>query len=67
MESIGRSYPTGGCTIGSQVESPERLLEQLLDLEGKLEADIARKPKHQKPQLQAIWRDMTVAINKRLS
>jgi hypothetical protein len=43
------------------------LLEQLLDLESKLEADIARKPKHQEPQSQAVWHDMTAAINRSLS
>ena len=32
------------------------LLERLVALETLLENDLARKPKHQKPQLQAQWR-----------
>ena len=32
------------------------LLERLVALEMLLEEDLARKPKHQKPQLQAQWR-----------
>jgi hypothetical protein len=32
------------------------LLERLVALETLLEDDLARKPKHQKPQLQAQWR-----------
>jgi len=34
----------------------ELLLERIVDLEAKLEADLARKPKFQKPDLQAAWR-----------
>ncbi|MBN6045307.1 ABC-F family ATP-binding cassette domain-containing protein [Citrobacter sp. ku-bf4] len=34
----------------------EHLLEKLLVLEQRLAEDLARKPRHQKPQLQAQWR-----------
>ncbi|MFS7223346.1 ABC-F family ATP-binding cassette domain-containing protein [Rahnella inusitata] len=38
-----------------QETQEERLLALLLELEGKLEEDRARKPKHQKPGLQDQW------------
>ncbi len=37
-------------------EEEEAQLERLLALEEKLAADLARKPKHQKPARQASWR-----------
>ncbi|MEL6179949.1 MAG: ATP-binding cassette domain-containing protein, partial [Myxococcota bacterium] len=39
-----------------QPDDEELLLEKLLMLEQKLNDDLARKPKHQKPALQAQWR-----------
>ena len=42
----GASAPSGA----------ERQLERLYQLEALLSADLARKPKHQKPQLQREWR-----------
>jgi ABC-type glutathione transport system ATPase component len=38
-------------------DDDDALLERLIDLETRLEEDLARKEKHQKPQLQAQWRD----------
>ncbi|WP_039058440.1 ABC-F family ATP-binding cassette domain-containing protein [Enterobacter sp. Bisph1] len=35
----------------------DALLEELIALESRLEEDLARKAKHQKPQLQAQWRE----------
>ena len=35
---------------------PDALLAELMELEEKLAADLARKPAHQKPHLQAQWR-----------
>lgn len=44
-------------TAGEVQPSPyDDLLERLIALETLLEDDLARKPKHQKPQLQAQWR-----------
>lgn len=37
-------------------EDEDGVLTQLLELESKLEADVKRKPKFRKPQLQAQWR-----------
>ena len=48
-------------------ETSEELLEQLVELEQKLAADLARKSKHQKPRLQTVWRDAITAINERLT
>lgn len=42
------------------------LLEQLLDLEQRLADDLARKPKHQKPLLQAQWRKEIERLNSQL-
>lgn len=44
----------------------EALLAALFLLEEKLQEDLARKPKHQKPALQARWRREIAAINARL-
>ena len=44
----------------------DRLLEQLLDLEQRLADDLARKPKHQKPLLQAQWRKEIEEITAKL-
>lgn len=44
----------------------DALLERLVDLEQKLEADLARKPKFQKPKLQDEWRVEIAELTKRL-
>jgi len=44
----------------------EKLLERIVELEQKLEADQARKPKFQKPALQAQWRQELAALNAQL-
>lgn len=41
----------------AQHEEDEDLLERLVALETLLAEDLARKPKHQKPHLQALWRE----------
>ncbi|HIF6610825.1 TPA: ABC-F family ATP-binding cassette domain-containing protein [Serratia marcescens] len=48
-------------------ESEEALLTALFALESKLEDDLARKPKHQKPALQARWRREIADITARLN
>ena len=42
------------------------LLERLIELEWRLAEDLARKPKHQKPQLQQRWREEIATINNQL-
>ncbi|MDA0118085.1 ABC-F family ATP-binding cassette domain-containing protein [Vibrio sp. T11.5] len=44
----------------------EQLIEKLYDLETKLEEDVSRKTKHQKPKLQALWRKEIALINQQL-
>lgn len=47
-------------------DDDERLLERILELEALLEADRARKPKFQKPKLQATWAQELAELNGRL-
>lgn len=49
-------------TIESE-EGNDALLERLVMLEQLLADDLARRPKHQKPQLQAQWRDEITMLN----
>ena len=44
----------------------DAVLEQLLELEQRLADDLARKPKHQKPQLQAQWHKEIERLNSQL-
>ncbi|MEE7534668.1 ABC-F family ATP-binding cassette domain-containing protein [Klebsiella huaxiensis] len=44
-------------------EGNDALLERLVMLEQLLADDLARRPKHQKPQLQAQWRDEITMLN----
>ncbi|NDO82251.1 ABC transporter [Citrobacter sp. NCU1] len=50
----------------SLADDSDRLLEKLLLLEQQLADDLARKPKHQKPHLQAQWRQEIDALMLRL-
>ncbi|EGT4382268.1 ABC-F family ATP-binding cassette domain-containing protein [Cronobacter malonaticus] len=43
-------------TAPSETNSDAHLLERLIELEARLNADLERKPRHQKPALQAEWR-----------
>lgn len=43
-------------SLVAELVDEEQLLEKLLVLEQRLAEDLARKPRHQKPQLQAQWR-----------
>ncbi|WNN73895.1 ATP-binding cassette domain-containing protein [Kluyvera cryocrescens] len=44
----------------------DELLERLVMLEQRLAQDLARKPKHQKPQLQQQWQEEIAQINQQL-
>lgn len=46
-----------------QETEEERLLATLMALENKLEDDLARKPKHQKPELQRQWQQKIDELN----
>lgn len=51
----------------THMEESDALLERLISLEQRLAEDMARKPKHQKPQQQARWQEEIAQINARLS
>ncbi|MDZ7280217.1 ABC-F family ATP-binding cassette domain-containing protein [Pantoea eucrina] len=51
----------------SNTEDEEAGLIALLNLESKLEQDLARKPKHQKPALQTQWRAEIQRLKKQLA
>jgi ATPase subunit of ABC transporter with duplicated ATPase domains len=59
-----RSQPDGNTTLMTHNE--EEILQQLIELEDKLSADLARKPKFQKPARQAEWRQQIEALQARL-
>lgn len=46
--------------------SAEQLLERLVELETKLDADLSRKPKFQKPDRQAVWRAEIDSLSEKL-
>lgn len=48
------------------IHEEDALLEKLLELEAKLEADQNRKPTHQKPQLQEEWLEKIAELQERL-
>lgn len=53
--------------VCSAYQEAEILLERLVMLEDMLEKDLARKEKHQKPQLQQQWRHEIDELNKQLA
>ncbi|MFP2470084.1 ABC-F family ATP-binding cassette domain-containing protein [Pseudescherichia vulneris] len=55
--------PTTPARTGSTVQTQDDVLEQLIALETLLADDIARKPKHQKPHLQAQWQKEIRRLN----
>jgi len=44
----------------------ERLLAMLLEVESKLEEDLARKARHQKPELQRQWQQQITELGELL-
>jgi ATPase subunit of ABC transporter with duplicated ATPase domains len=57
------TQPAPPVRTGSPVQSQDDVLEQLIALETLLADDIARKTKHQKPHLQAQWRQEITRLN----
>ena len=58
--SIGTAAPKEG--MAEENSDAERLLLRLCELEDLLNADLARKPKHQKLQQQELWRKEIAAL-----
>lgn len=53
-------------SVAAEPEDIDALLERLIKLETQLAEDLARKVKHQKPQLQAQWREEIARLQQRL-
>lgn len=64
LQSPATQTPPQATTVD---DLQEDLLERLVMLEQLLADDLQRKPKHQKPQLQAQWRQVIEEINIQLS
>ncbi|HCQ8598719.1 ABC-F family ATP-binding cassette domain-containing protein [Klebsiella michiganensis] len=64
LRTAVRRPATQAVTVNSSEpeEDQDALLERLVTLEQLLADDLARKPKHQKPQLQAQWRKEITTI-----
>ena len=60
--AVTQKQHTASAISNEQCEQ-EHLLSNLLELESKLADDLARKPKHQKPELQYQWRQQIDRIN----
>ncbi|MEQ8859625.1 MAG: ABC-F family ATP-binding cassette domain-containing protein [Pseudomonadales bacterium] len=60
------STPAPWHPIAAAPRDEDRLLARIVELEGLLDADRARKPKHQKPQLQHAWQSELDALYRRL-
>ncbi|EGA68358.1 ABC transporter related protein [Vibrio sinaloensis DSM 21326] len=60
---VSNTQPSKAETL---VNSEEELLARLIELESLLEADLARKPKHQKPAMQQRWQEEIHTINQQL-
>lgn len=65
LRNSDRLEPTHPPVIGSAAVTlnDDDLLERLVMLEQRLEEDLARKPKHQKPQLQQQWQEEIMQIH----
>lgn len=53
-------------SLTDEIDDTDALLARLIELESRLQNDLARKEKHQKPLLQAQWREEIDKINSQL-
>jgi ATPase subunit of ABC transporter with duplicated ATPase domains len=56
-------FSASGVKTRSAIDDMDDLLDRLVSLETRLAEDLARKPKHQKPQLQAEWSQEIARLN----
>ena len=49
-----------------QLDDEEQILARIVELESLLEADLARKPRFQKPKSQGVWRQELVQLNSKI-
>jgi len=66
MQPTAARQANSGTGADDTLQGSEDLLERLVELERLLEEDLARKPKFQKPRLQAEWRAEIDTLTKRL-
>jgi ATPase subunit of ABC transporter with duplicated ATPase domains len=66
IEKISTERDSKTANMARIPESEEEILKRIVELESKLEADLQRKPKHQKPGLQAQWREEIDLLNGKL-
>ena len=66
FEAIRASEQAPALTEARPLESEDAVLEQILELEAKIEAMLRRKPKHQKPQQVARWQAEVSRLNEML-
>ncbi|POT55304.1 ABC transporter ATP-binding protein [Citrobacter amalonaticus] len=64
---IASGKPLVPDAVNAMPDEDVGVLEKLLELEQRLADDLARKPKHQKPHLQAQWRKEIDTLNALLS
>lgn len=62
----GAGSVAGAAPVQDAGSAGEALLERIVELEGLLDADRARKPRFQKPELQAAWQAELDLLNQRL-
>ncbi|MGL5965941.1 MAG: ABC-F family ATP-binding cassette domain-containing protein [Kluyvera sp.] len=68
QNTVRRHAPDETTTCTSETAlNGDCLLERLITLEQRLAEDMARKPKHQKPQLQQQWQKEIAELNRQLS
>jgi len=65
-ESVREQAAPEALSVAAEPEDIDALLERLIKLETQLAEDLARKAKHQKPQLQAQWREEIARLQQRL-
>ena len=61
-----RAAGSAAGAVSSAAPREDAVLARIVELEALLEADLARKPRHQKPDLQAGWRRVLAALYERL-
>ena len=67
QEMIKKRSVTVSEQVSDIIASEEAILEKLYQLEALLEDDQQRKPKHQKPKMQQLWRQEIEQITNQLN
>ncbi len=65
-EKVPAAAGRAAAAVVVALQDDDALLEQMLELENKIAADLARKPKHQKPAQRAEWQRALQVLRDRL-